>query len=234
MILAAGLGTRLQPLTLSKPKALVQINSITLLERNIRRLMSFDIDHIVINIHHFPEHIIDFVNSKHFDCHIVFSREQDILLDTGGGLKHAQNLFIKDTDILVHNVDILSDIDFSLLYETHKKSNALVTLATRKRDSSRHLFFDACDKLCGWENTKTKERIDVRNSNKATQKLAFSGIQIIDYNLLSLMDKQGAFPIIPEYLKLAERYTIKSFDHSLSKWIDVGKLPAIKEAERLF
>src|SRR5574344_1051956 len=101
MIFAAGLGTRLQPLTLSKPKALIQVNSITLLERNIRRLMSFGIEHIVINVHHFPEQIMDFVKAKHFDCHIIFSWEKDILLDTGGGLKHAQDLFLENTDILV-------------------------------------------------------------------------------------------------------------------------------------
>lgn len=231
-ILAAGLGTRLKPLTDSLPKALVEVNGISLLEHNINKLISFGCKHIIINVHHFSEKIIEHVANKNYNADIFISNETEQLLDTGGGLIKAKNYFDFSKDILVHNVDILSKIDFNDLFNQHKEQNNLATLAVSQRQTGRYLLFDKNNKLCGWENTKTNERIISNQSNELIP-FGFSGIQIIKPELIDLIKNEGAFPIIPEYLKLSTSHPVYSYIHSKDIWVDVGKIEAIEKAERL-
>lgn len=232
MILAAGLGTRLKPLTNSKPKALVEVNGVSLLENNLNKLIGYGCNHIVINVHHFADQIIEHINKKHYNADIFISEEKDLLLDTGGGLVNAKKYFDTSRDILIHNVDIISKIDLLELYKIHRENNVMATLAVSERETSRYLLFDNENNLCGWENTKTGEKI-IAKEDKNLIRFGFSGIQLIKPELINLINKEGSFPIIPEYLNLAKLYPIKSFVHSKDNWVDVGKLDAIEKAERL-
>jgi len=232
MILAAGLGTRLKPLTLSKPKALVEVANVSLLEHNIKKLIDCGCNHIVINVHHFAEQIIEHISNKHYSADIFISDETNLLLDTGGGLVNAKHLFDSKNDILIHNVDIISKIDFLSFYKEHKENNSLATLAVSKRETSRYLLFNKENTLCGWENTKTGEKI-ISSENKNLTRWGFSGIQFINPELLNLIQQEGSFSIIPEYLKLSKSYPIKSYIHSKKIWVDVGKIEAIEKAEKL-
>ncbi|MCQ2327541.1 MAG: nucleotidyltransferase family protein [Bacteroidales bacterium] len=233
MIFAAGLGTRLYPLTANKPKALVEVNGISLLERNIVKLISYGVKRIVVNVHHFPDMIIDFLNSKNFPCKVLVSDERDELLNTGGGLIKAQNLFSKQEDILVHNVDILSDIDFSKLLAKHKENNSIATLAVRDRETSRYLLFNRDGILSGWENKSTKEQI-IKREGESLESLAFSGIQIVSPEIFEKNKLSGTFSMIDLYLSLAKENNISSFIHNDNRWIDVGKQTSVEKAEEMF
>ncbi len=232
-ILAAGLGTRLKPLTNSLPKALVEVNGISLLEHNINKLINFGCKHIVINVHHFPEKILEHITKKHYHADIFISDETNQLLDTGGALLKAKDKFDFSKDILIHNVDILSKIDFNDFYNHHKSKNNLATLAVSKRETSRYLLFDKNYLLCGWENTKTNEKI-ISNERENLSPFGFSGIQFINPELINLIKNNGIFPIIPEYLKLSTYYPIYSYVHSKDIWVDVGRIESIEKAEKLF
>lgn len=232
MIFAAGLGTRLRPLTDNKPKALVEVNGISLLEHNITKLINFGCKHIVINVHHFANQIIEHIDAKHYNADIYISDETAELLDTGGGLINAKHLFSLKEDILIHNVDIISKINFSDLQNQHHINNSLATLALSKRHTSRYLLFDKDKNLCGWENNQSGEKIIIKPISEF-HPFGFSGIQIIRPELLSLITKQGSFPIIPEYLELAKTYPIKSYIHPKEIWVDVGKIESIPQAEHL-
>lgn len=231
-ILAAGLGTRLKPLTDSLPKALVDVNGVSLLEHNINKLIDFGCKHIVINVHHFPEMIIEHIANKHYPCDIFISDETDKLLDTGGGLLNAKDNFDFSKDILIHNVDIVSKIDFNEFYNYHKSNKTLATLAVSQRETSRYLLFDKDNFLCGWENTKTNERI-ISNERTELFPFGFSGIQFINPELINLLKNKESFPIIPEYLKISTHHPISSFVHSKDIWVDVGRVESIEKAERL-
>lgn len=229
MIFAAGLGTRLRPLTLDRPKAMVEVNGMPLLEIVIRRLMYFGVKEIVVNIHHFGELILDFLaGKKNFGIDIAISDERNLLLDTGGGLKKAAPL-LGDAPFLVHNVDVISNLDLKSFFAFHSKSNALATLALRKRESSRYLLFDHTGLLSGWRNAKTGERKICR---KATQfeDFAFSGIHVIDPRIFNFMPDESVFSIIDVYLEAGKTEIIQGYPHSESIWLDVGKLPAVKAA----
>ncbi|MFA6933186.1 MAG: sugar phosphate nucleotidyltransferase [Bacteroidales bacterium] len=231
-ILSAGLGTRLKPITNLKPKALVEVNDVSLLEHNIKKLISYSCNHIVINVHHFSEQIIEHLHKKKYNCDIFISDEIQMLLDTGGALKNAENLFDFSKDILIHNVDIISKIDFNDFHSHHCSKNALATLAVSQRETSRYLLFDNNNLLCGWKNIKTNELIIV-SENKNLLPFGFSGIQFIRPELINLIENEGSFQIIPEYLKLAKNYPIHNYIHSKDIWVDVGKIEKIKEAEQL-
>lgn len=234
MIFAAGLGTRLQPITLEKPKALVQIHDKTLLEIVIRKIINAGISQIIINVHHFAQHVIDFVKEQNnFGIDICFSDETSQLLDTGGGLKKA-SWFLDDNDpFLVYNVDILSDIDLIDLFHFHKKNNALASLAVKKRDTSRYLLFDEDFRLCAWENVKTGEKKIARNQPDLIP-FAFSGIHVIEPSIFKYIIETGRFSIIDVYLKLAKDHKIIGYNHSHSQWIDLGRKENLKEAEKIF
>lgn len=233
MIFAAGLGTRLRPLTNDRPKALVELHGKTLLQHAIEHLKSFGIRDIVVNIHHFGAKVLEVLaNNQNFGCNIIISDERAMLLETGGGLLKAQEHFKGEEALVVYNVDVLSNIDLLEMLHYHQQNNALATLATRSRESSRYLLFNEQLELCGWTNTKTKAVKHVRPA-KNRQQYAFSGIHIIHPKLLSLITQKGKFSITDTYLELAEQHKIIAYPHDQDYWFDVGK-PERLEAASVF
>ncbi len=231
MILAAGLGTRLKPLTNDRPKALVEIGGVTLLEHAIAKLIDSGFDEIVINVHHFSEMLISFIRSKDFGVNIYISDESEWLLDTGGGIFHASNFLIGDAPFLVHNVDIITDIDLNLLYKTHSNTDSLATLAVGKRDSSRVFLFDLNMKLSGWKNLLTKKEVIPSGNHEQLTEYAFAGIHVISPDVFNLITLKGSFSIVDAYLSLCNKYTIKGFDVTNNYVLDVGKANSIVMAE---
>jgi NDP-sugar pyrophosphorylase family protein len=232
IIFAAGLGTRLRPLTNNKPKALVKINETPLLEIAIQHLKHHGFNEIIINIHHFGEQIIQFLKDKNnFGIHIEISDERDLLLETGGGLKKAA-AFLNKGPFLAFNADIISDIDLKAFYDAHCLSGALATVAVRERKTSRYLQFDEQLNLCGWTNVKTGE---VKTARKATNltNWAFSGIHILSPEIFDFMPAQDKFSIIDVYLKAAQTHIIKAYPHNEDLWLDVGKPEALEQAKAL-
>ncbi|MEP7232091.1 MAG: sugar phosphate nucleotidyltransferase [Ginsengibacter sp.] len=235
MILAAGLGTRLKPFTDKHPKALAVVNGKTILQRNIEFLAKFGITDIIINVHHFANEIIEFLDGKkNFGSKITISDESGEVLETGGGLKKAAWFFeANDAPFVVMNVDVLTDIHLRGMIEQHKKLKPLATLAVTNRHTSRYFLFDEMDLLCGWKNIKTGEQKISREASRYTQK-AFSGIHLISPKIFSLMYMEGKFSMVDLYLELAKTHSIGAFDHNNSKFIDVGKPESIAKAESLF
>ncbi len=235
MILAAGIGTRLKPFTDEHPKALAVVNEKTLLQRNIEYLAKYGIEEIIINVHHFPAQIKKFIKSnKGFGSDITISDETKEVLETGGGLKKAAWYFEKETGpFVVMNVDVLTDLNLGHMIEQHKKQNPLATLAVTLRKTSRYFLFDELDHLCGWRNVKTNDQKMSREPGAIFQK-AFSGIHIISPKIFSVMKMEGKFSMVDVYLELAKAHLIAAFDHSQSKFIDVGKPESILKAEELF
>jgi NDP-sugar pyrophosphorylase family protein len=206
MVLAAGLGTRLRPLTHDRPKALVEVGGRTLLEITLARLREFGIHDAIINVHHYADMVIDRMKAAgNFGMHIEFSREE-ILLDTGGGLKKAAWFLDSDVDepFILHNVDVISAIDLQRMVEVHKENQGLATLAVQERKSSRHLLFDEQAQLCGRRLVKEEKTEMVRQPQQMTE-LAFSGIHVISPRIFPLLTEEGAFSIVPAYLRLAAR-----------------------------
>lgn len=236
MIFAAGLGTRLRPLTNDRPKALVEVGGMPLLEIAIRRLKFYGCTEMVINIHHFAEKIIAFLKEKNdFGLTIHLSDERDLLLETGGGLKKAAHFFEDNQPFFVCNADILTDLDLRKMYDAHCQSNAIATMAVRNRETSRYLIFNQKEELVGWRNVKTKEvKWSKKTPEDLTRNLAFSGIHIISPAFFDYFPKEeNAFSIIPIYLKAAEKEQILAYPHDDTIWLDVGKLPALEKAETI-
>ena len=234
MIFAAGLGTRLKPLTDTIPKALVPIGGKPLLEHVIIKLKSAGFDEIIVNVHHFPEQIIDFLKSNNnFGVRMEVSDERNMLLDTGGGIRNARWFFNDNKPFLVHNVDILSNVDLTELYKEHSKSDSLATLVVSNRDTFRYLLFNADKRLCGWINEKTGETKPVGFTNNSQfNKLAFSGIQMLSPGIFNLMDNfDPRFPIMDFYLSLVQTQIITGFVPADFCMMDVGKLDVLDKAE---
>ncbi len=235
MILAAGLGTRLKPFTDKHPKALAVVNGKTLLQRNIEFLSGHGIDDFIINVHHFSNQLMSFLkDNNNFEKKICISDESEEVLETGGGLLKAEWFFKNESaPFVLMNVDVLTDMDFGAMIDQHKKLKPLATLAVTNRKTSRYFLFDGEDRLCGWRNTVTgEEKISV-DSDKSDQK-AFSGIHIISPEIFALIKRRGKFSIVDLYLELAADHSILSFDHSDSKFVDVGKSESIEIAESIF
>lgn len=235
MILAAGLGTRLKPFTDKHPKALALVNNKTILQRNIEYLASFGFNDVIINVHHFADQLIDFVKINNgFGSHISFSDERDEVLETGGGIKKASWFFEKDNEpFIVINVDVLTDMNLNSMISQHQMKQPLATLAVTSRQTSRYFLFDESNSLCGWRNVKTGEEKISRQSQKYIEK-AFSGIHVISPEIFSLIKMQGKFSMVEVYLNLAKSNVIGAFDHTGSKFIDVGKPESILKAEEIF
>jgi len=233
MVFAAGLGTRLRPLTGTRPKALVELNGVTLLEIVTRRLIAAGVTDIIINVHHFAEQIAAFLRQKsNFGIRIVLSHEPQ-LLDTGGGLKKAASFFDDGRPFLAHNVDVLSHLDLSRFYHHHAQSTALATLAVQARQTTRYLIFDRANQLCGWKSELEDRTIWARPPAGATSELAFNGIHVISPRLLEQMDEEGAFSILQTYLRLATAgENIQAFDMHGCYWRDIGKIEHLAEIER--
>jgi len=235
MIFAAGLGTRLKPLTDSLPKALIPIAGKPLLEHVILKLKAAGFDEIIVNIHHFPDQIIDFLKvNNNFGIRIEVSDERDQLLDTGGGIRKAKHFFDDGEPFLVHNVDILSNVDLAELYNQHLRTNSLATLVVSQRNTFRYLLFDNNLRLNGWINEKTGETkpADLKRVEFYT-KLAFSGIQVLSPRVFELMEKfQPKFSIMDFYLSNVTNQDIRGFVPEEFRMMDVGKLDVLDEAEK--
>ena len=239
MILAAGLGTRFKPWTEKHPKALAVVNGKSLLQRNIEWLQQYGITEIILNVHHFPAQIIDAVKiNKGWGTSVTISDESDMVLETGGGLKKAAWYFGENPFVLL-NVDILTDLPLDRMFAQHATEKPLATLATTNRNTSRYFLFDEEDHLCGWRNTKTGEEkgpvlaFSGMQRKKINQR-AFSGIHVIDPGLLKKIGLEGKFSMVDLYLDLSRSEKISSFDHSGSKFVDVGKPESLIIAESLF
>jgi NDP-sugar pyrophosphorylase family protein len=236
MILAAGLGTRLRPLTNDRPKALVEVAGHTLLEITLRRLASSGIREVIVNVHHFADMVVEYLKKNdNFGMRIEISREE-VLLDTGGALKKAAWFFLgeghAEEPFLLHNVDVLSTIDFRRMTEFHKQNQALVTLAVQERETSRYLLFDEQNQLCGRQTGRGREAEVVRPS-KETRALAFSGVHVISPRFLPMMSENGVFSIINSYLGLAgDGEKILAFRADDFYWRDLGKSENILQAEQ--
>ncbi len=232
MILAAGLGTRLRPLTNDRPKALVEVAGRTLLEITLTRLRTFGVREVIVNAHHFADRMIEYLKAnRDFGMRIEISREE-VLLDTGGGLKQAAWFFEDDPaePFLLHNVDVLSTIDLQRMMQFHQEHQALATLAVQRRKSSRQLLFNEQGNLCG------RGPAELADQNSAsTQALAFSGIHVISPRIFSLMTEEGVFSIIDSYLRLAANgEKILAFRSDDSYWRDLGKPENVAQAARDF
>ena len=231
MIFAAGLGTRLRPLTNDRPKALVEVCGQTLLQHCITMLESNGANRIVINVHHFADKMKDYIGNLKCKADIAISDESNLLLDTGGGLKKAIGLFSGKEPIVIANVDILTNINLRQMMQQHIDSKADATLAIRQRQSSRVLLFDDQKQLGGWQNIKTGESIIV-SDNAELKPFAFSGIHIMSPTLFDKFPTDEVFPIIPHYLKLAKNYKIVGYQHDSDYWFDAGSVEKIAEVER--
>ena len=232
MVFAAGLGTRLRPLTDTMPKALVPINGTPLLEHVLVKIKQAGIQEVVVNVHHFSQQIIDFLEEKqNFGISIQISDESNELLETGGGLRKALNLLGENEPILLHNVDILSNLNLSELITTHQATDG-ATLVVSKRSTSRYLLFDENMALAGWHNVKTNELRPSSVNWESLHALAFSGIQIVSPQLLSSMaDMPKRFSIIDFYLKMMNTTPIRAYIPSDYRMIDVGKIDTLNTAE---
>ena len=236
MIFAAGLGTRLKPITNDIPKALVNIGGQTLLERTIKTLQTASFNDIVINVHHFASQIKNYlVDKQNFGLNIKVSDESKHLLNTGGGLKAAATLFNKEEPILIHNVDIVSNVNLKHLYHLPSTLDAEAILLVSQRKTKRYLLFNEDMLLCGWINTETNEvktPYPLLNINKCTQ-LAFSGIHVFSPTLFPLMNSfPDEFGIIDFYLKVCNKVKIKGYVQDNLQLIDVGKFETLDQAEQ--
>lgn len=242
MIFAAGLGTRLRPLTDTLPKALIPIGGKTLLQWQIEKLKRAGITDIAINIHHFAEQIIRFVEEHDaFGCRIAFSDEREQLLETGGGLSKAIPLFGTGEPLLVLNVDVLNNLDLNRLSAAYSATDA-ATLVVSDRPTQRYFLFDSRNLLCGWTNLATntfrpQERTqDLREGMEkgSLKRLAFAGTQILSPTLLDrLKERQGVFSITDFYLDVCSDLPLLAYVPTDFTMIDVGKINALDEAERL-
>ena len=224
MILAAGLGVRLRPITNSMPKALVVVDGKPLLQHALEHIKRYGIHDVIINVHHFPRQIEDFLRvNDNFGLSIVISDESDELLETGGGVKKAAWFFSDGEPFVVRNVDILSDLDLNLMMRFHRTEAPLATLAVRDRETSRYFLFDKENTLCGWENRKTEERRISRECG-ALRNFAFSGIQILQPDIFPLITESGKFSLTDLYIRLASNHPIKGFIDTSLVWRDIGKI----------
>ena len=249
MIFAAGLGTRLKPLTDNMPKALVPLAGKTLLQWQIERLKAAGITDIVVNVHHFPDMIINYLReNNNFGCRISVSDERDMLLETGGGLRKAKSLLLgvgsresgnSNEPILICNVDILSNIDLPTLLNAYNPDEMGVVVVS-ERDTQRYLLFDEENRLCGWTNIATGE---IRPASLASSpnsliasRLAFSGMQVLNPRIFGYMDalaqeKGEKFSLIDLYLYIAEKEILRAFVPENYRMMDVGKIAQLSEAE---
>ncbi len=242
MIFAAGLGTRLRPLTDDRPKAMVEIAGKPMLQHVIERVSAAGFDDITINIHHFGQTIIDFLEqNKNFGLNIHISDERGLLLDTGGGILKARQWLDGDEPFLVHNTDIISTLDLKAFYDYHMQHDALATILVKERQTQRYLLFDNNDRMCGWTNKATgefKPHIE-KLQGLDLKELAFGGLHIISPSIFPLLERyrrqQGEkFSIIPFYITECKHYLIHGYHPDGEyKWLDIGKPETLAQAREL-
>jgi NDP-sugar pyrophosphorylase family protein len=234
MVLAAGLGTRLRPLTNDRPKALVEVAGRALLEIALTRLLALGIREVIVNVHHFADMVLEYLTARdNFGMRIELSREEG-LLDTGGGLKKAAWFFLDDSrpdePFILHNVDVLSTIDLQGMVKFHTRNRALATLATQNRKTSRYLLFDEQQQLCGRRTGRDPKTEIVRPAQRMKAR-AFSGIHVISPRFLTMMTEEGAFSIIDCYLRVAAQgEKVLAFPADEYYWRDLGRPESVRKA----
>jgi NDP-sugar pyrophosphorylase family protein len=231
MVLAAGLGTRLRPLTNDRPKALVEVGGHTMLEIALARLRVFGIREVIVNVHHFADKVVEYLRANaDFGMSIEVSRE-DALLDTGGGLKKASWFFESSEEpFVLHNVDVVSTIDLGKMFEFHNRQNAIATLAVQDRKTSRYLLFDESDGLCGRRAGEDGKPEFFKNA-EGVQALAFAGVHVISPRIFRVLLEDGVFPIVPSYLRLAaEGEKVSAFHADAYYWRDLGRPESVAKA----
>jgi NDP-sugar pyrophosphorylase family protein len=232
IIFAAGLGTRLRPLTNDKPKALIEINGMTLLGIALKKIENAGISRVVVNVHHFREQVIRFLEQYQTSgMEILVSDEREQLLDTGGGLLKARYLFAPESPVLLYNADIVTTANLSGFIDFHNHNDALVSLMVKQRPTSRHLLFDDKMQLSGWENTKTAEKIICRQV-KHYNPFGFQGIHIINPHFFDLVTETGKFSIMKSYLRLAGQYLFKGFESKDDIWFDIGSPEKLQNTKK--
>lgn len=231
IIFAAGLGTRLKPLTDKCPKALVKLNGKPLLWHSIMKLKLAGVTDITVNVHHFAESVISYLGSENFGVSIHVSDESDFLLDTGGGIMKARPFLDGCEPFIACNVDVISSVDLNKVIEFHNENKPLVTLIVRKRETSRYFMFDQKMRLSGWKNMVSGEEIISNAGFQQSSPFAFSGIQVISPSIFNLITEDGKFSITPLYLRLAQQNVILGYDDHSDFWLDLGKPGQIEIAE---
>lgn len=235
MIFAAGMGTRLGNTTRNIPKALVPVKGIPLLQIAIEKLTFHNFNQIIINVHHFPDQIKQFLEANHdFGADIAISDESDRLLETGGGLKKVSRFFIGEPAFLAYNVDVITGLDLNKIYDYHIHSGAIATLAVRSRKTKRYLLSDEKNTLCGWGNTSTGERKIVREPVGKLKSQGFSGIHVLSPAIFDLMNGREVFPIMDLYLNIASDFKILTYNHGSGFWLEIGNEKRLQEAELFF
>ena len=234
MIFSAGLGTRFKPWTDKHPKALAPVNGKSLLQRNVEYLQQYGIKAVIVNVHHFAEQIIDTVKKNNgWGSRILISDETDEVLETGGGLLKAKNLFTPGEKFITCNVDILTDLNLHQLLAFHEKNKPLISFGVTDRKTSRNFLFDETNRLCGWvNNTSGEQRISIKSEN--LRQKAYSCVVVFEYDVFDLVPFTGKFSLTDLYLELAKKHLILGYDHSGDKLVDVGKTDSIAVAESLF
>lgn len=242
MIFAAGLGTRLRPLTETKPKALVEVIGRPMLGRVIENLRVSGVDTIVVNVHHFADMVRDYLTTNDFGVKIIISDESDLLLDTGGGILAARRWLDTGDDepFIVHNADILTDLDLADMVNHHRQSAAAATLLVSKRSTSRYLLFNDNDRMEGWENVKSGEIMPPSLNISCLRPLAFGGVHVISPSIFDRLEQYKSthgevFSIIPFYVKACHELIIKGYTPAAGiQWFDIGSLSKLADAERNF
>ena len=236
IVFAAGLGTRLRPLTDHTPKALVKLAGVTMLERVIHNIIACGITDIVVNVHHFGNQIIDFLNEKqNFGVNITISDERDLLLDTGGGILKARHLLDGDEPFLAHNADILTDLNLADMIHAHKASGADVTLLAKHRSTQRYLVFGPDNRMAGWTNIATGEvkPADLSVTTDHTL-MAFGGVHIISpsiFKSLAEFTSEPKFSIMQYYIAACRDIHIAGYNPDGYHWFDIGKIETLNQAE---
>jgi len=230
MIFAAGLGTRLRPLTNNKPKALVEFKGKPLLWYAMQNVINAGAERVVVNVHHFAHQVIEYINSNQWNAEVLISNESDMLLDTGGGLVKAKSRFIPNKPIIIQNADILISTNIKKYISSHLNSGNDATLMVKNRNTSRYLLFNKHYRLIGWENTNSNEVIKV-NEELIHHKLGFCGVHVVEPSLIEAMGEERPFSIIKAYLELADRCKIGGYQMAdEDKWFDVGTIEKLNDA----
>ena len=234
MIFAAGLGTRFKPWTDNNPKALALVNGKSLLQRNIEYLQQYGVTDVVVNVHHFADRVIDAIEKNNgWGSNIIISDETGELLETGGGLLNAKDLFQKGEPFITLNADFLTDLNINDLLAFHKNKNALISFGITNRKTSRYFLFDEENRLCGWRNVNTgEERISIPKAG--LKEMAYSCVVVFEPEIFDLISQRGKFSLVDTYLSLAAAHSIYGYDHSGDKLVDVGKPESVAVAEKLF
>jgi NDP-sugar pyrophosphorylase family protein len=234
MIFSAGLGTRFKPWTDNHPKALVLVNGKSLLQRNIEYLQQYGIEDVVVNIHHFPQQIIDAIRqNKGWGSHVIISDESKEVLETGGGLLKAKDLLQNGEPFVTLNADFLTDLNINDLIKFHEEKKSLISFGITNRKTSRYFLFDDDNRLCGWRNVNTgEEKISIAKDN--LKQMAYSCVVVFQPEIFDLIQQRGKFSLVETYLSLAASHPIYGYDHTGDKLVDVGKPESVAIAEKLF